>query len=44
MAPARKMIPPISGIDLSPILVMVGLQLASMLLVPPLLDFAGSVG
>lgn len=44
MAPARKMIPPISGIDLSPILVMVGLQLASMLVVPPLLDLAGSIG
>jgi len=44
MAPARRVIPPISGMDLSPILVMVALQLASMLLVAPLIGLAGTLG
>lgn len=36
LAPARRLLPPIAGLDLSPIAVMVVLQLASMLLVAPL--------
>ena len=37
LAPARRLIPPLSGLDLSPVAVMVGLQLMKMLLLPPLL-------
>ncbi len=40
MAPARRLIPPISGIDLSPIAVLVVLQLLLILLVQPLRDLA----
>lgn len=36
MRPARRMLPPVGGLDLSPVLVMVGLVLLKMLLVPPL--------
>ncbi|EGV52079.1 MULTISPECIES: YggT family protein [sulfur-oxidizing symbionts] len=36
MRPARKLLPPISGLDLSPMLVMIGLVLLKMLLLPPL--------
>lgn len=36
MAPARRILPPISGLDLSPMLVMIGLVLLKMLLLPPL--------
>ncbi|MEW6353402.1 MAG: YggT family protein [Pseudomonadota bacterium] len=36
LAPARRLLPPISGFDLSPILVMIGIQLISILLVTPL--------
>lgn len=38
MRPARRLIPTIAGLDLSPILVLVLLQLALMLLVQPLAD------
>lgn len=38
MRPARRLLPPISGIDLSPILVLIALQLGSLLLVAPLRD------
>lgn len=44
LAPARRVLPPISGIDLSPILVMVGLQLLSILLVSPLRDLGFRLG
>jgi len=37
--PARRLLPPVAGWDLSPILVLVALQLASMLLVAPIRDF-----
>ncbi len=40
LRPARRIIPPISGFDLSPILVLVALQLATMLVVAPLADMA----
>jgi YggT family protein len=36
MVPARRILPPISGLDLSPMLVMIGLVLLKMLLIPPL--------
>ncbi|HEX22089.1 MAG TPA: YggT family protein [Chromatiales bacterium] len=35
---ARRILPPISGFDLSPILVLVGLQLLEILLIAPILD------
>ena len=35
---ARRMIPPISGFDLSPIVVFIGIQLVKMLLVAPVAD------
>ena len=40
LRPARRMMPNMSGIDLSPLLVMVGLQLLTMLLIAPLNDLA----
>lgn len=43
LAPARRMIPPISGLDLSPIAVIILLQLASMLAVAPIRDLARSM-
>nr|VFJ47661.1 MAG: YggT family protein [Candidatus Kentron sp. FW]VFJ62938.1 MAG: YggT family protein [Candidatus Kentron sp. FW] len=39
LAPARKWIPSVSGLDLSPILVIVGLQLILLLFTTPLADF-----
>lgn len=36
MRPARRLLPPIAGLDLSPMLVMVGLVVLEMLLLPPL--------
>jgi YggT family protein len=36
MRPARRALPPVGGLDLSPILVTVGLVLLKMLLIPPL--------
>jgi YggT family protein len=42
MRPARNLLPPISGIDLSPMLVMIGLVLLKMLLLPPLRAITGS--
>ena len=42
MGPARRMLPPIGGLDLSPMLVMVGLVLLEMLLIPPLNTLTGS--
>jgi YggT family protein len=40
LMPARKMLPPMSGLDLSPLLVMMGIQLAKMLIIPPILALA----
>lgn len=42
LQPAQRLIPPISGIDLSPMVVMIGLILLEMLLLPPLYWFTGS--
>ena len=36
LAPARRRIPPMGGLDLSPMVVMIGLVLLEMLLIPPL--------
>lgn len=38
LAPARQLLPPFSGIDLSPILVLIALQLCGMLLQQPIYD------
>ena len=43
LAPARRAIPPISGLDLSPIAVIICLQLVSMLAVAPIRDLARSM-
>ena len=43
LAPARRVIPPISGLDLSPIGVIIFLQLVSMLAVAPIRDVARSM-
>ena len=43
LAPARRLIPPISGFDLSPIAVFIILQLVSILAVAPLRDLARSM-
>jgi len=40
---ARRVIPPISGFDLSPIVAMIALQLLSILLVAPISDFGMSL-
>lgn len=40
LRPARRLLPPISGIDLSPLLVLLALQVAKMLVVPPLMHLA----
>jgi len=44
LAPARRIIPPISGIDLSPLVALVVLQLLKILLVAPLVNFAHHLG
>lgn len=40
LRPARRMLPPISGIDLSPLLVLLALQVLKMLVIPPLMHLA----
>jgi YggT family protein len=42
LIPAQRVLPPIGGIDLSPMLVMIGLVLLEMLLIPPLRWVTGS--
>jgi len=42
MRPARNLLPPFGGLDLSPMLVMIGLVLLKMLLLPPLRMLTGS--
>ena len=44
LAPARRFVPPLGGLDLSPIVVMVALQLAAILVVGPLRQLAGTLG
>jgi YggT family protein len=43
MRPAQKLLPPIGGLDLSPMLVMIGLVLLKMLLIPPLQQLSASL-
>jgi YggT family protein len=40
MRPVQNLIPPISGFDLSPIFVLLGIQVLNMLLIPPLQQLA----
>ena len=40
LRPARRLLPPMGGIDLSPMLVIIGLYLGLMLIAAPLRDFA----
>lgn len=42
LRPARRLVPPISGLDLSPMVVMIGLVVLKMLLLPPLQSLTGS--
>jgi len=44
MAPARRLIPSMGGLDLSPIAVIIGISLLKMLLLPPLRQLALAVG
>ncbi|MGI9332765.1 MAG: YggT family protein [Gammaproteobacteria bacterium] len=44
LGPARRLIPPMGGFDLSPIPVMLALQLAKILIVAPINDLARTVG
>ncbi|MEX0730441.1 MAG: YggT family protein [Aquisalimonadaceae bacterium] len=44
VAPARRLIPPMGGLDLSPMVVLIGIQLLKMLLIPPIRQLAFSVG
>ena len=44
LAPARRIIPPFSGIDLSPLVALVVLQLLKILLVAPIADFGRHLG
>lgn len=43
MAPARRIIPTMSGIDLSPIIVFLFLQLSLIVIIPPIRDLAASL-
>jgi YggT family protein len=43
MRPARRLLPPMSGLDLSPIVVLIAIQLMKMLLLPPLYQLARAV-
>ncbi|HHM05536.1 MAG TPA: YggT family protein [Gammaproteobacteria bacterium] len=44
LAPARRVIPPISGVDLSPVLTLLVLQLAKILVVAPIADLGRVTG
>ena len=44
LGPARRIVPPVGGLDLSPIVVMVALQLVAILVVGPLRQLAGTLG
>lgn len=43
LRPARNLLPPIGGVDLSPILVLIALQLVNMLVVWPIRDFGSTL-
>jgi YggT family protein len=44
LRPARRLLPPIGGVDLSPLLALLALQVAKMLMLPLLLAAAGQGG
>lgn len=44
MRPVRKIIPPLGGIDLSPMAVILGLYVARMLIMPPLINLSIKLG
>lgn len=44
LAPARRILPPMSGIDFSPLVVLIVLQLLKILLVAPIANFGYHVG
>ncbi|MEE8343562.1 MAG: YggT family protein, partial [Gammaproteobacteria bacterium] len=41
LAPVRKFLPPMGGIDLSPMVAIIGIQVVKMMLLPPLLHLVG---
>lgn len=43
LTPARRLIPPISGLDLSPIVVLIAIQLIKILVVAPIVDMGRSL-
>lgn len=43
LAPVRRRMPDMGGLDLSPMVVMLGLVVLEMLLVPPIKDLIGQV-
>ena len=44
MRPARKLIPPLGGIDLSPMAVILAIYIARMLIMPPLISLSVNLG
>ena len=44
LGPVQRIVPPISGLDLSPLVAIVGLQVIKMLLMPPLGHLARALG
>ena len=40
LGPIQRFVPPIGGLDLSPLVALIGLQVAKMLVIPPLLTLA----
>lgn len=44
MRPARRLLPPMGGIDLSPMIVLIALFFFKLLLIPPLQDLARHIG
>lgn len=44
LATCRRIVPDLGGIDLSPLIVLVGLQLAKMLIIPPLQQLMSLIG
>lgn len=43
MRPAQRMLPPLGGLDLSPMIVIIVLYLVQLLIIAPLADWAGSL-
>ncbi|MGH8520730.1 MAG: YggT family protein [Gammaproteobacteria bacterium] len=43
LAPARRLLPPLGGLDLSPVVVLIALQMVLMLFIAPLMDLGHSL-